>query len=228
MSHSSIPIRLLPLVCLIGIVCGIRPASARAQGVYMQPAPSQTVEIAPFIGFRVGGNIWYDTYSPYPGESYVDEFDLDPSVSYGLLVDVTLSDSLKIEGLISHQETRLDSPGFFGPKGPLMTVDHYQAGLAHEFGSDRVRPFLSGLLGFTRYHPKVEGADSEMEFGFSMGGGLKAFPADNYGVRLDARAHSSFGNGGAGVACGRGGCGFSFGSWGAWQGEFSAAFIFAF
>jgi hypothetical protein len=54
------------------------------------------------------------------------------------------------------------------------------------------------------------------------------FFADNYGVRLDARAHSSFGSGGAGVACGMGGCGFSFGSWGAWQGEFSAAFIFAF
>jgi len=228
MPRSSIPVRVLSLVCFVGLAGGISPASARAQGIVMQPPLSTTVELAPFIGYRVGGNIWYDTYGSYPGESYVDQYDLDPSVSYGLLVDVALSDSLKIEGLISHQETHLDTPGFFGPQGPLMTVDHYQAGLAREFGSDRLRPFLSGLLGVTRYHPKVEGADSEIEFGFSMGGGLKAFLSDNYGVRLDARAHSSFGNGGAGVACGMGGCGFSFGSWGSWQGEFSAAFIFAF
>jgi len=227
MRHASTP-GLLCLVCLVGLASGLFPASARAQGVFLQPPPSETVEIAPFIGFRIGGNIWYDTYGYYPGQGYADQYDLDPSVSFGLFVDVRLSDSLKIEGLISRQETHLDTPGFFGPQGPLMTVDHYQAGLAKEFGSDHVRPFLSGLLGFTRYHPKVEGADSEIEFGFSMGGGVKAFLADNYGVRLDARAHSTFGNGGAGVACGFGGCGFSIGSWGAWQGEFSAAFIFAF
>ncbi len=146
-------------------------------------------------------------------------------------LDVTV---ILVQGRLQEDDRRepagdvADFAGFFGPQGPAMTVDHYQAGLAKEFGSASVRPFLSGLMGFTRYHPPAAGADSEVKFGFAIGGGVKAFMADNYGVRFDARALTSFGNGGAGVGCSFGGCGFSLGSWGNWQGEFSAAFIFAF
>ena len=32
-----------------------------------------------------------------------------------------------------------------------MTVDHYQVGGLSELGSGRARPFLTGLLGLTRY-----------------------------------------------------------------------------
>jgi hypothetical protein len=87
MTRRSI-LLLTRVVCLAAIVGGAASGAADAQPVTMQYSPPPTVEIAPFIGWRVGGNIWYDAYGPYPGQLYSDQFDLDPSVSFGLFVDL--------------------------------------------------------------------------------------------------------------------------------------------
>lgn len=188
---------------------------------------AQTVELTPFYGYRFGGGLVRDGYYPYDPDPYLD-FDLAASSCYGVVVDVAVSSRFKIEGLVSQQRTKLEAPGFFGPQGPPMVVDKYLFGTQWEFGQDRFRPFLTGLVGFTRYEPDVEGAGSETRFGISFGGGLKVFFNEHYGARFDGRASTGFGNSGAGVSCGFGGCGLSFGGWGSWDGEAAVGFIFAF
>ena len=67
------------------------------------------------------------------------------------------------------------------PAGPFappvtwrITVDHWQGGGLQEFGLDpRVRPFVTGLLGLTRY---AAAGDDEIRFSVSGGGGVKLMP----------------------------------------------------
>jgi hypothetical protein len=195
-------------------------------GLVPQPAFAQTVELAPFVGYRFGGGL-SDAYYPYDPEIYAD-FDLAASPVYGVVVDVAIGDQLKIEGFVSQQRTHIDPAGFFGPEGPPMIVDRYFFGVVWEVTRDRIRPFAAVTAGFTTYRPDVELAGSETRFGFGFGGGVKAFFNRNYGVRLEGRASTRFGGSGVGVACGGRGCGFSLGGWGSWDGEAAAGFIFAF
>ena len=52
-----------------------------------------------------------------------------------------------------------------------------------------MRPFLTGMLGLTRY---AVGGDSEIRFTLSAGGGVKLFPTRHIGVRLDGRVYTTF------------------------------------
>jgi hypothetical protein len=198
--------------------------SVLAQAV---PAAAQTVEVAPFVGYRFGGGLVADRATPYDPAIYRD-FDLAASASYGVVVDVAAGRRLKIEALASQRRARIEAPGFFGPKGPTMVVDQFLVGVQRPFVYAPVRPFLSGLLGFTRYHPDVEGAGSETRFGLALGGGVTLDLGRHYGVRADVRASTQFGGSGAGFSCGFGGCGFGLGGWGSWDGEVAGAFVFVF
>jgi len=73
------------------------------------------------------------------------------------------------EALFTHQEARLKFPRglFAAPASWRIAVDHWQGGGLQEFGtSRRARPFLTGLLGLTRY-----AAEGDNEIRFSVGAG---------------------------------------------------------
>jgi hypothetical protein len=57
-----------------------------------------------------------------------------------------------------------------------------QAGGLQEFSGGRVRPFLTGVLGLTRY--AAEGANSEIRFTAGAGGGVKLFPVSHRPIAL--------------------------------------------
>lgn len=191
------------------------------------PALAQTVEIAPYVGYRFGGGLVADRATPYDPAIYRD-FDLAPSASYGVVVDVAAGRRTRVEALASQRRARIQAPGFFGPKGPVMVVDQFFVGAQRRFGRDPLHPFLGGLVGFTRFHPDVGGAGSETRFGMLVGGGVKWDLARHYGLRLDLRASTQFGGSGSGLYCGFRGCGFGIGGWGTWDGEAAAGFVFAF
>ena len=89
----------------------------------------------------------------------------------------------------------------------------------------RARPFLSGLLGITRY--AVPG-DMEIRFAIGAGTGMKAYLTRNLGLRLDARGYMTVVNlGGAGV-CGGFGCAIAFSVSPAFQADLTAGLIVAF
>jgi hypothetical protein len=198
-------------------------SSAAALGILLvsaltAPASAQTVEVAPFAGYRFGGDL-FELATNHP-------LDLDGAPAFGGAVSVEMSDGLWFEALFSHQQADVDVPG--GPFGPPLrtraVVDHWLAGGRQDFGGRRARPFVSGFLGLTRY-----GADGDDEIRFTLGagGGVK-FPLQRHlGLRLDGRVFTTFADVDAAAAC-SGGCLVGLNVNVVWQGEFTAGLVLVF
>ena len=191
------------------------PALARAQ---------TPVEITPFGGYRFGGGF----FELITGEPV----DLDGAPAFGIAVDVPIRDphGYQIEGLFSHEEANLTVR--HQPFGPAtiarVTVDHWMGGGLQEFGGERVRPFLTGMLGLTRYAGEK---DSEIRFALSAGGGVKLFPTRHLGLRLDGRLFATFVDADlAFLACGSvsGTCFVAFRTDVVFQAEFTAGAVLKF
>jgi hypothetical protein len=181
---------------------------------------AQTVEIAPFTGYRVGGD-FFERITNQP-------VDLDGAPTVGAVLNVAMHDGLWFEGLATHQEAEVDVAGgaLVPSKRWRITVDHWMAGGLQEFGEGRARPFLTGLLGLTRY--AAEG-DNEIRFVVSAGGGVKLRPVRHLGARLDGRVFTTFADvEGRTIACSPGFCLVTVHADIVWQAEFSAGLIIAF
>jgi hypothetical protein len=208
-------------------VAGRRFAWALAVAVCLLWNPpdlhAQGVEVTPFGGARFGG----DFFDPETGRTV----DVDSAPAFGVVLDVPWSDEgLQIEGLFSRQD-RVGSTtrGPFGVPARLhITIDHYLAGALQEYDIKRpaVRPFLTGMLGLTRY---AADADSEVRFTIAAGGGVKLFPARHVGARLETRLYTSFVDaGGSSVFCAPGICFLGLNVNVVWQAEFTAGLVVKF
>src|SRR5262245_40638955 len=178
---------------------------------------AQAVEISPFGGYRFGGDL-FEIVAARP-------IDRDGASALGIVVDVPVDRGLQFEGLFTHQDASVLVPVEpFGPPARWrMTVDHWQGGALQEFGDGRVRPFLTGLLGITRY---AGPADSEIRFTMGAGVGGKLFPASHFGVRVDGRVFATFVDANASaIACAGAGCIVALNADVAWQVEFTAAMV---
>ena len=156
--------------------------------------------------------------------------DLDGTRVVGGVVNVRFNnEGLFAEALFTHQEARLTFPrGLFAPPTDWrITVDHWQGGGRQEFGTNpRARPFLTGLLGLTRY--AAEG-DNEIRFTVGAGGGVKLMPVRHVGVRLDGRVFATFADiEGRVIACSPGVCLVALDTDIVWQAEFTAGLVVAF
>jgi hypothetical protein len=182
------------------------------------PLRAQVVEVAPFGGYRFGG----DLFEVVAGRA----LDIDIAPAVGVVFDVPLSNGAQFEALVSHQEAGVWLPTIGPPVRLRITVDHWQAGGLQEFGTERVRPFMTGTLGLTRYAAE---ADSETRLSFGAGGGMKLFPTSHVGVRLDGRVFATLLDAdGTSLACVRGACLVALRVNLAWQAEFSAGLFVRF
>jgi len=197
---------------------GVTVLAATVLGVFAAPLSAQTIEIAPFGGFRVGGAL-VDTINGRP-------VDVDGAPAVGLIVDVPLASGMQIEGAFSHQRAGVSvADASVGAASAMhVSVDHWQAGGLQEFGEwPRARPFLTGVLGLTRYGV---GGDNEIRFTTGAGGGVKLFPSPHVGVRLEGRVFATFVDAaGTGLACGSRGCLVALHVDVAWQAEFTAGLV---
>jgi hypothetical protein len=184
-------------------------------------AAAQTVEIAPVGGYRFGGG-FFERVTQQP-------VDLDGAPAVGVVVNVPLRDGLFVEALVTHQDAGVTVPQ--SASGPAtrwrIIVDHFQAGGLQEFGAGgRARPFLTGLLGLTRY--AAEG-DNEIRFTASAGVGVKLMPVPHVGVRLDGRVFATLVEAeGRAIACSPGICLVGFDVDIVWQAEFTVGLVVAF
>jgi hypothetical protein len=183
-------------------------------------ASAQGVEVTPFGGYRFGGD-FFELITKQP-------VDLDGAPALGLVVNVPWSHHLQVEGLFTHQEADIIArPAPFAPAIPWrITVDHWMGGGLREFETGRARPFLTGMLGLTRY---AADNDSEMRFTVSAGGGVKLFPTSHVGFRLETRVFTTFVDAeGSAFACTPGFCLFALDTNVVWQAEFTAGVVFRF
>ena len=182
------------------------------------PAFAQPVEVMPFAGYRFGGDFF-----ELVAEHAVD---LDGSPALGFVVNVPLWNGLHVEGLLTHQNAHVSIPNRPVDSATRwrITVDHLQAGGLQEFADGRVRPFVTGALGLTRY--AAEG-NSEVRFTASAGGGVKLFPFSHVGVRLDGRVYTTLIDADARfMACSHSTCITAINVDVVWQAEFTAGIVF--
>ena len=190
--------------------------------LFVRPAHAQRVEVTPFGGYRVGASI-----GQVDGRPVIDD---DGGSSIGIVVDVVfggLTDGLEVEGVFSRQiaDLRVRAGIFDPPDSVRVEVDQILVGGVRDLSDSRVRPFLSGLLGITRY--AVPG-DTEVRFAVGVGTGLKVYATKNIGVRLDARGYMTVTDlSGVGV-CGGYGCAIAFSASPAFQGDLTAGLLVAF
>jgi hypothetical protein len=178
------------------------------------------VEVTAFGGYRLGGE-FYEIASGRP-------VDTDGAPAFGVLLNIPFTRETQIEALITHQQARFTLEGADGAHGTRLrvTVDHYQVGGLSELGSGRVRPFLTGLLGLTRYEAS---GDHEIRISGSAGGGVKLFPGPRVGLRLDGRVFATLVDADADVlVCSPGICVGSIDAWVVWQAEFTAGVVIRF
>ncbi|HEU5186866.1 MAG TPA: hypothetical protein VFU01_19990, partial [Gemmatimonadaceae bacterium] len=181
------------------------------------PLQAQGIELMPFAGYRFGGD-FFELIAGRP-------VDLDGSPTLGVVVNVPLSNGLQVEALVTQQQAT-----FFAPAGPFQpdtrwraTVGHAQVGGLQEFSDGKVRPFLTGLFGLTRY---AAAGDSEVRFTIGAGGGVKMFPLANLGFRLDGRVHATFVDADIeGSVCVSGRCFAAVDVNMVWQTEFTAGIV---
>jgi len=197
-------------------------AAIVAFGLAASPAAvsAQQVEVSPFGGFRLGGGFFERVTN--------QDVDLDGATAIGGVLNVAMHDGLWFEGFFTHQNAAVDVPEsvLVPPKKWRITVDHWMAGGLQEFGEGRARPFLTGLLGLTRY--AAEG-DNEIRFVISAGGGAKLRPTRHLGARVDGRVFTTFADiEGRTIVCSPGLCLVSVNTDLVWQVEFSAGVVIAF
>ena len=145
------------------------------------PKPhTQTTQfgISPFYGYRFGGEIQdpitETKYSFKDGSAYGLILDYAPMNYYG-----------RFELLWSRQDTSVDFQGnnLLGKVG--MTIDVFQVGGETEYGSERLRGYVSAHVGAT--HFSLDGYDDDTQFSFDIGTGVKAFLTKNIYLRADLR-----------------------------------------
>ena len=181
---------------------------------------SDRVEVTAFGGYRLGGD-FYEIATLRP-------VDADGAPAFGIVVNIPFTRETQIEALISHQQARFTLAGASGAPGTRfrVTVDHYQVGGLTEMGGGRARPFLTGLVGLTRYEAS---GDHELRFSASAGGGIKLFPTRHLGARLDGRVFATLVDAEADVlVCTPGVCVGSIDASFVWQAEFTAGLVVRF
>jgi len=199
------------------------------------PVPlAQAVDIAPLVGYRVGGNLSVSGSGTTSGTTTESEsrLELDDTTSYGLILDFDLDRERQIEIYLSRQNTQLTaSQPYLGYSQFDLTVDYYHIGGLYfpEFpeGGGRFRPFVSGTFGLTHMDPKGTGLRTEDFFSLALGGGATFFPIKRVGLRFDTRVIYTAVNTDSAIFC-SGGCVVKVKSQGFMQTELGASVVFRF
>lgn len=137
-------------------------------------------EITPFVGYRFGGQ--------FEDPTTTDSVDVKEAASFGLAVDVGYAPGKAIQVLYSRQSTEMEDAA----PGLDVDVEYIHIGGVGTFPSDtEFLPYLVGSIGATRFSPS--GAlDDETQFSASLGGGLKYFFNDRFGLRFEGRGYFTF------------------------------------
>ena len=144
-----------------------------------KPLPQTTrFGITPFYGYRFGGEV----QDPNTDTKY--SFKDGPA--YGLVLDYAPLDYYgRFEILWSRQDSSVDFYGNSGLGNVGLTIDVIQAGGECEYGSERLRGYVSADVGATHYSTYGYGGDTKFSFG--IGGGVKAFLTKHIFLRADLR-----------------------------------------
>jgi opacity protein-like surface antigen len=183
------------LACSAILLSALAVASTAATAA--DTLPYGSFEVAPFIGYQLGGNFRdIDT-----GQHY----SLDDHAVFALALDAPADLSGQYELFYSRQPTKLKGNGF----APVDVVVEYLhiGGTIPLDESTRARPYLAGGLGVSRFSPDDPAAAQDTVFSMSLALGLRAPITRHLSVRLEGRGFLSFMDSSSAVFCHSGSAG---------------------
>jgi hypothetical protein len=182
----------------------------------------KAVEFTPFYGYSFSGGL--------KDADTGEELDIDDSGCYGGMVDVRVSENKQVELFLSRQETSLQSDeGLFG--GPTLLdldIEYYHIGGTYILTDDVWQPFVVATIGATRIDPDAPDSDSLTRFSLGIGGGVRFFPTENFGLYLAGRGLFTFLGGDTLIQSEGGALTIDIASDALWQAQLQAGVIFAF
>ncbi len=167
----------------------------------VDPAPPATkypVELIPQIGVRGGADLTADVPAVPPATA-------NPSLSFGLAVDVFIRPDAWFEVFADHQTLHFTSdPSAFGTESFDLAVDYLQFGGGYGPAEGRVRPYVTAAVGLTRYGANSGDVGSAIGFSGSLGGGMKVPVGKRLALRFELRGYATLTDAAVSVACGPG------------------------
>jgi hypothetical protein len=165
-------------------------AAAAAFGRAAAQEPPFRFEVTPYGAYRVGGEFEPQAESN-DGAGNAGGFELEEGNAEGVILAIlTSAGTGQWELLYAHQRTELDTnPSFVGAPTLELDVTQLQLGGAHLFDDDSetLAPFIALTAGLARFEPRLDEADAENYFSWSLGGGVHLRANRRIGVRLEAR-----------------------------------------
>lgn len=140
-------------------------------------------QITPFAGYRVGGQ--------FADEFTDSKLDVDAGGSVGLILNMRDSANTEWEIAYSHQDTSIDTTGVSGIGDLDLSIDYLQFGGTYIGPSRLARPFLAATVGLSRFDPEASQFSAETYLAFSIGAGVKLWPENRFGLRLEGRLYGS-------------------------------------
>ncbi|MFC1766417.1 outer membrane beta-barrel protein [Planctomycetota bacterium] len=179
----------------------------------------RTVEITPFAGYGFGGE-----FKEYTTDT---KLKVDDEPVYGFTVDWEAAETTQYEFFFSHQATGLDKSNATAPPEAKtdMNISYAHIGGLLNFGNDRVSPFICGGLGATVFDPQHY--SSEVKFSINVGGGVKFFITEKFGIRLEGRGMGTLVDNSVWFHSGSGGAQIGVSGDTFWQFQLNLGLIFA-
>jgi len=119
--------------------------------------------------------------------------ELNNSSAEGILFNIAANPNGQYELLYARQSTDADTQGFLANDPTIdMDVEYFQVGGTYLFDGNNTRPFVALTLGLSQIDPELPGTDSESFFSASFGGGIQLNASRRLGIRLEARAFTTF------------------------------------
>jgi hypothetical protein len=152
-------------------------ATLRSNAVMAETPSGPTFEVAPFIGYQVGGHFQQADTGEHLG--------LDDHGSFAIALDAPADPSGQYELFYGRQSTVVRGDGF----APLNVVVEYLhiGGTVLLSDSQRVKPYLAGGLGVSRLSPDSPGADTDTRFSVSLALGLRVPLNRHFSLRVEGR-----------------------------------------
>jgi hypothetical protein len=168
----------LAAVASFGVVLTVGAQDDMDWPFYKPFTQTQQFAIAPFYGYRFGGEV----ENKNTGVTY----DLENGPAYGLFLSYAPKDYYgRYELLWSHQDSSVNFNGAYGLGKVDITIDVVQVGGVLEFGDERWRAYVSAHAGAT--HFSAYGYGDDTDFSLGIGGGGKAFLTKNIYLFADLR-----------------------------------------
>jgi len=135
-------------------------------------------EIAPFIGYRMGGSFKLNDTR--------ERLAVDDHGSFGLALDVQADNGTQYELFYGHQSTVMRGGASFAPTN--VDVEYLHVGGTAPLDEElRVKPYVLGGLGVTRFSPDPALGRENTRLSASLGAGLRVPFSAHWSLRLEAR-----------------------------------------